>query len=137
MNQYVKRSGTRQSRQCVDGSKKSANILHVLTVADSYSSCVDQPIKLLFLAISAILIHKIFGGDATNAYAHSPGDFTTPTFVSIDEQHFEWHEARYKKKLNRSIVLPILKAIQGHPESGCLTTWSAHHTSHQWYHKLQ
>ena len=75
----------------------------------------------MFLDISAILNHKIFCGDTTNAYAHSPSDFTTPTFVSIDDQYFEWHEAKYKTKLNHSSVLPVLKAIQGHPESG--RTW--------------
>ena len=109
---HVKRSGTRWFCQCIDRSKKSAPILHVL--ADSYSYCVDQSIQRLFLAISAMLDHKMFRGDATDSYTHSPGDFTTPTFVSIDDQYFEWHEARYKKKLNRSLFFPVLKAVQGH-----------------------
>merc|ERR1712032_1455642 len=80
---HVKHSGTRWSCQCAGVSKKSAPILHVL--ADSYSSCVDKPIQHLFLTINAILKHKMFDGDATDAYTHSPGDFTTPTIIYIDD----------------------------------------------------
>lgn len=58
-------------------------ILHVL--ANSYYSRVDQPVQCLFLAISALLNHKIYVGDATDAYAYSPADFKKPTFVSIND----------------------------------------------------
>ena len=72
----------------------------------------------MFLVISALKNYCIYGGDATDAYAHSPADFARPTFVSIDDQYFDWYEKKYGKRLDRKKVLPVLKAIQGHPESG-------------------
>ena len=84
---HIKRDGTRRSRQCADGLPKAAPILHAL--ADSYSACVDQPVQRMFLAISALKNYRIYGGDATDAYAHSPADFARPTFVSIDDQYFD------------------------------------------------
>ena len=115
---HVKRSGVRRSRQCADGSKRSAPILHA--IVDSYSACVNQPVQRLFFALSAILNHRLYGGDACDAYAHSPGTYSVPTFVSIDDQYAEWYHDRYKNlpALNRRHVLPVQKAIQGHPEAG-------------------
>jgi hypothetical protein len=37
-------------------------ILHILV--DSYSSCVNQPVQRLFMAISALKNNLLFGGDA-------------------------------------------------------------------------
>ena len=39
---HVKRCGVRRSRQCADGSKQSAPILHA--IIDAYSACVNQPV---------------------------------------------------------------------------------------------
>lgn len=61
---------------------------------------------------------KIFGGDANDAYAHSPGEFKIPTYISIDDQYAEWYEDRYKKTIDWNLVLPLLKAMQGHLEAG-------------------
>jgi len=44
--------------------------------------------------------------------------------VSIDDAYANWYEHRFKKKLDRSLVLPVLHALQGHPESGKL--WEKH-----------
>ena len=88
---HVKRCGTCRSRQCVDGSNRSQPLLHAL--ANSYSSCVYQPVQRLFFALSALLNHRLFGGDARDAYAHANGDFSIPTFVSIDDAYAEWYES--------------------------------------------
>ena len=58
----VKRCGTCCSRRCVDGSRRTALILHIL--ANSYSSCVNQPVQRLSMAISALKNNLLFGGDA-------------------------------------------------------------------------
>ena len=119
----IKRDGTRRSRLCCNGSKKAAPLLH--SIASTYSSCVEHPIQRLFLAISASQNLKIYGGDAKDAYGHSPGP-EIPTFMSIDDAYAEWYEEKYGKKLDRRMVLPVRKALQGHPESGRL--WEAHIT---------
>ena len=77
----------------------------------------------LFFAIAANNNLKVFGGDAKDAYGHSPGP-EIPTYISIDDQYADWYEWRYGKKINRNKVLPVLRALQGHPESGRL--WETH-----------
>ena len=119
----IKRDGTRRSRNCCDGSPRSAPLLH--GIASTCSSCVEQPVQRLFFALSAQLGYKVYGGDAQDAYAHSPPP-ETPTFVSIDDAHAEWYEHWFQKKLDRAQVLPVLHALQGHPESGKL--WEKHIT---------
>ena len=67
-----------------------------------------------------ILNQLLYGVDACDTYAHSPGTYYVPTFVSIDDQWAEWYHDRYKNlpTLNQRHVLPVQKAIQGHPEAG-------------------
>jgi len=44
--------------------------------------------------------------------------------MTIDDQYADWYFHRFKKKIDRGKVLPILRALQGHPESGRL--WETH-----------
>ena len=112
---HLKRTGDRRSRNCCDGSKRAAPALHAVT--STYSSCVNQPVQRLFFALAAINDHKVYGGDIKDAFAHSPGP-DVPTFVRIDNQYSEWWSQRHKTNINRSHVLPVLRCLQGHPESG-------------------
>ena len=68
------------------------------------------------LAITAKQNFLVFSGDAKNAFAHSPAP-KVPKFMVIDNQYYEWYFHRFGKKLDQSRVLPILRALQGHPES--------------------
>ena len=117
----VKRDGTRRARLCCNGSKYAAPILHALAL--TYSSCVDHPIQRLFFSIVARFNKHVYGGDAKDAYAHSPGS-DIKTFMAIDDAYAEWYEKKFNRKLNRRMVLPILRALQGSPESGRL--WEEH-----------
>ena len=117
----VKLDGTRRSRNCCDGSPRSAPVLH--GIASTYSNCVAQPIQRMFVAIAANCNYRIYGGDAQDAYAHSPPP-QQPTFVSIDDAYAEWYKHRFGTEIDRSHVLPVLHALQGHPESGRL--WETH-----------
>ena len=112
LNQY------RPIEVCCDGSKRSVPALHGIT--STYSSCVEQPIQRLFFAlITTLKGYLIYGGDAKDAYAHSPPP-SVPTFVSIDDQYADWYEWKFGTKLDRKKVLPVQHALQGHPESGKL-----------------
>jgi len=95
-------------------------------IASTCSSCVEQHVQQLFFALAARENYRVCGGDAQDAHAHSPPP-ETPTFVSIDDAHADWCEHRFKKKLDRSLVLPVLHALEGHPESGKL--WEKHITA--------
>ena len=118
---HIKRNGTRRSRNCCDGSPRAAPLLH--KVVSTYNSCVEQPIQRTFFALAASKGYRVYGGDAEDAYAHSPPP-ERPTYVSIDDAYADWYEHKHGIKLDRSLVLPVLHALQGHPESGRL--WEMH-----------
>jgi hypothetical protein len=94
-NYIIKPYGTRKARMCSDGSKRAAQELRFAQM----------------------------GADCTNAYAKSPSP-TQPTFVRIDDAYADWYRSRHGKEVDRSLVLPVLKALQGHPEAGAL--WEKH-----------
>ena len=77
----------------------------------------------LFCAIAASVSLKVFGGDAKDAFAHSPGP-EMDMHLAMDNAHAEWHEQTFSKKINQNHVLPIKRALQGHPKSGRL--WKMH-----------
>ena len=95
---HVKRCSTRRTRQCCDGSKCAAPLLHALAVtyplALTYPSCVEHPIQRSFLAISANLDLKISGGDVKDAFVHSPAP-SVPTSVTIDDQYADWYKFKF------------------------------------------
>ena len=80
----------------------------------------------LFFALAARENYRVHRGDAQDACAHSPPP-ETPTFASIDDACADWYEHRFKKKIDCSLVLQVLHALQGHPESGKL--WEKHITA--------
>ena len=102
-----------------DGIRKARNCCPQLKLANTYSSCIEQPRMPLFFALCA---HEGFISlkvDATNAYANSPPP-DQPKFVYIDDQYADWYLARHGIALSRNMVLPVQHALQGHPESGAL-----------------
>ena len=92
-------------------------------MAETYASCIEQPVFRLFLGLSASLNYLIFGGDAQDAFAHSPGP-TVQTFVAIDDAYSDWYFDKCGIRLARGLVLPVLRALQGHPEAARL--WEEH-----------
>ena len=118
---HIKRDGQCRARQCCDGSKRVAPILHALV--KTYFSCVEHPIQQQFLALAAEKNFLLFGGDAKDAFTHSPAP-EVPTYIMINNQYYEWYFHSFKKRLDKSRVLSVLRALQGHPESGKL--WERH-----------
>ena len=112
----LKADGTRKARNCCDGSPRSAP---QLKLANTYSSCIEQPCMRLFFALCTHEGFIALKVDATNAYANSPPP-DQPTFVFIDDQYADWHLARYGIVVSKDMVLPVQHALQGHPESGAL-----------------
>ena len=104
---HIKRCGTRRARLCCNGSKYAAPLLHELAL--TYSSCVEHPIQRLFFAIAANLNLKVYGGDAKDAFAHSPGPDMN-TYLAIDDAHAKWYKITFNKTIDRPHVLPINRA---------------------------
>jgi hypothetical protein len=117
----VKPGGKRKARLCADGSRRAAPTLR--TLANTYSSCIEQPCMRLFFALASARGYYIRSADCTNAYMQAPAP-SSQTYLTIDEAYSDWYEARFGKKLDPSLVLPIQKALQGHPEAGAL--WERH-----------
>ena len=71
----------------------SAPILH--GIATTYALCVEQPVQHLIFALSAQLGYPVFGGNATDAYVHSPPP-EMPTYIIIDDAYAKWYEAKFQ-----------------------------------------
>ena len=120
----IKVNGKRRSRVCCDGSPRAAPEVHSST--NTYASCLEHPIYRLFIALCAADGLTIYGGDAKDAFAHSPGP-SKPTFMKVDNAFREWYHDRTGVLLDKDLVLPVLRALQGHPEAARL--WEQHISS--------
>ena len=114
-NYVVKRSGVRRSRQCCNGSKFAAPLLHAMV--STWSSCVEMPIQRLFIRLCAQKGLCMYGGDACDAYVHAPAP-EMMTYLTIDDAYYEWYKEKTGKNLNSCFFLPVLHSLQGYPESG-------------------
>jgi hypothetical protein len=90
-----------------------------LRFAQTELSRIDQPYIRLLFVLSAAMSFDVTGVDCTNAYANAPSP-DQPTYVRIDDAYADWHRPRHGKEVDRSWVLPVLKALQAHPGPGAL-----------------
>jgi len=77
----------------------------------------------LFIALCAADNLTIYGGDAKDAFAHSP-EPSMPTYMKLDDAFRDWYLERTGALLDKDLVLPTLRALQGHPEAARL--WEEH-----------
>jgi hypothetical protein len=75
----------------------------------------------IFWAMVVIRGWIAVGSDVTNAFAQASPP-KEPMFVRIDDQMAEWMEDIMKKQPDRTPVLPVVCALQGHPTSG--SSWA-------------
>ena len=114
----VKATGVRKSRACLDGSKRAAPWLRQLV--QTYAICIELPCLRLFLAICAQRNYYVTFGDVENAYQQSPPP-SVDCFLEIDDTIYDWYLRKFGVKLDRlKQVIPLYKALQGHPEAGAL-----------------
>ena len=114
----VKASGKRKSRLCLDGSKRSAPWLRDLV--QTYASCIELPCLRMFMGMCAQRGYYIGFGDVDNAYQQSPPP-SVDCFLEVDDTISDWYQRKYGILLDRlKEVIPLFKALQGHPEAGVL-----------------
>ena len=114
----VKSSGVQKSRACLGGSRLAAPCLRMMV--RTYSSCVELPCLRAFLAICATRGYYICFGDVENAYQQSPPP-SVDCYLEIDDTVYDWYLRRFGIKLNKlKDVIPLFRALQGHPEAGVL-----------------
>ena len=114
----VKPCGKRKCRACIDGSKRAAPWLR--RFGQTYASCIEQPCQRLFFALVAAKGLIVTFGDTTNAFQQSPPP-TEPCYLQIDDAYCSWFKKRHGRTVDRHThVIPVLHALQGHPEAGAL-----------------
>jgi hypothetical protein len=113
--------GRKKARCVCDGSMRSGM---VRILDKTYANCVDQTSSRLFYAVSAAENLLVFGADVSNAFAKAPPP-RQGFFVRPDRAFHEWW-VNHKKRppIPDGHVIPILSAMQGHPESPRL--WEKH-----------
>ena len=113
--------GRKKARCVCDGSTRSGQ---VRVLAETYANCVEQTSARLFYAVSAAENLLIFGADVCNAFAEASAP-KQPFFIRPDRAFHEWwvnHLGR--EPIPDGYIIPVLKAMQGHPESPRL--WEKH-----------
>jgi hypothetical protein len=74
----------------------------------------------LFFALCARKNYIVSYGDSTNAFQNAPAP-THQCYLEIDESYMTWYKRKHGRDIDpRTHVIPLHKAMQGHPESGKL-----------------
>jgi hypothetical protein len=115
-----KGNSTFKARKCMNGKQLTRM---GLTFEHTYAACMDQHCIRMFVDLAAILGFLIEDGDVVNAYAHA--DAEGPIIFLVTDEVFQlWYKDRIAIDLPLGTCVPILKAMQGHPEAG--NWWSKH-----------
>ena len=95
-----------------------------VTLAETYAACVEHPAQRLFWAITASESLITLGCDVANAFAEAPPP-AVPFYMEVDDQFRDWWvNCMGRPAIPKGYVIPIQKALQGHPESPRL--WHQH-----------
>ena len=113
--------GRKKARCVCDGSSRSGS---VKVLDEVYANCVDQTSSRLFYAVAAAENMLVFGSDVCNAFAEAPPP-KQGFYIRPDRAFNEWWENHLKRPpIPQGHVVPVLSAMQGHPESPRL--WEKH-----------
>jgi hypothetical protein len=110
----------KKARMACDGSTRGgkARILDY-----THANCIDHTASRLFYGISAAENLLIFGADVGNAFAEAPPP-KQGFYILPDRAFKEWWEAKGFPPLKEGQVIPVMRVMQGHPESSRL--WEKH-----------
>jgi hypothetical protein len=89
----------------------------------THANCIDHTASRLFYGISPAENLLIYGADVSNAFSEAPPP-KQGFYILPDRAFNEWWEAKGLPPLSPGQVIPVMRAMQGHPESSCL--WEKH-----------
>ena len=113
--------GRKKARCTCDGSPRSGQ---VRILNETYTNCVDQTSARLFYGIAAAENLIVYGADVSNAFAEAPPP-KQGFYIRPDRAFNEWWTIHKKRPpIPPGHMIPILSAMQGHPESPRL--WEKH-----------
>lgn len=118
----IKELDKRKKARCTcDGSTRAGQ---VRVLDHTYANCVDQTGSRIFYALSAAENKIIFGADVSNAFAEAPAP-KQGFYIRPDKAFRDWWTIhRGLPDIPPGYVIPVLSAMQGHPESPRL--WEKH-----------
>ena len=118
----IKAVDARKKARCTcDGSTCSGQ---VRILDETYANCVDQTSARLFYGIAAAENLIVYGADVSNAFAEAPPP-KQGFYIRPDRAFHEWWTIHKKRPpIPHGHMIPILSAMQGHPESPRL--WEKH-----------
>ena len=120
---YVEKvlDGRKKARCTADGSARNGM---VRVLDQTYANCIDHTGARIFYAASAVENLIIFGSDVSNAFGEAPPP-KQGCFIRPDRAFHDWWVLHLgNPPIPQGFVIPILAAIQGHPESPRL--WEKH-----------
>ena len=115
----------------LDGCKKSRCICYgflcsgqVRVLHHTYANCVDRTGSRIFYAISVAENMLVYGTDVSNAFIEAPAP--KQGFFIYPDRAFKdwWVHKKGNPPIPDSYIIPVLGAMQGHPESPHL--WEKH-----------
>jgi hypothetical protein len=89
----------------------------------THANCINHTASRLFYGIPAAENLLIYGTDVGNAFAEAPAP-KQGFCILPDKASIEWWEAKGLPPLKEGQVIPVMRAMQGHPESSRL--WEKH-----------
>merc|ERR1712086_175891 len=111
----VKALDQRKKARCAYDGSTRADQVRVLD--HTYAGCIDHTSSRLFYAQSAVEIMLVYGADVTNAF----GDALPPKQglqIMPDKAFRDWWTIHIgRPPLPAGYVIPVLAAMQGHPEA--------------------
>ena len=117
----VKELDKRKKARCTcDGSTRGGQV-RVLDY--TYANCVDQTSSRIFYAVAAAENLLVHGADVANAFGEAPPP-KQGFYLRPDKAFSEWWASKGRPPIPPGYVIPVFKAMQGHPESPRL--WEQH-----------
>jgi hypothetical protein len=96
----------------------------VITIAETYTACMEQPAHHLMWALIAAFNFSGLGIDISNAFAKTPPP-KDPFYMQVDAQFCKWWtQCLGNPPIPKGYVIPILKNLQRHLEGPWL--WDNH-----------
>ena len=116
----VKTDGTKKARCVCNGQPRFKG---TVIFGYTFAKMLDHVGSRIFWGSVAAKNLIVRGADASNAFAEASAP-DIPLYVRVDTQYREWYKERFNIEIPPNHVLPVQKALQGHPESS--RSWAIH-----------
>lgn len=110
----VKTDGRKKARMVCNGRPSNKN---TAIFGYTFAKSLDHVGSRIFWAVAAARNYVVRGADASNAFAEAEAP-KIPLFVRLNEPYRQWWTERMNQpSIPKDFVLPVNKALQGHPEA--------------------